>query len=150
MESVVRAAVFYLILMVLFRLTGKRALSEVTTFDLVLLLIISEATQEALTDNDRSFTNSVLLVATLLAMNVVMSLIKQRSPGVQRTLESLPLIILRDGKPIHDRMNAERVDEGDILAAARQQEGLERLDQLKLAILERNGQITVVPKPSGA
>ena len=82
MESVIRAAVVYLVLLVLFRIAGKRSLAEVTTFDLVLLLIISEATQQAMVDNDNSMTNALLLVVTLISMNILFSLIARRSKGL--------------------------------------------------------------------
>jgi uncharacterized membrane protein YcaP (DUF421 family) len=146
MESVIRAAVVYVVLLILFRIAGKRALTEVTSFDLVLLLIISEATQQAMIDNDNSMTNAFLLVTTLIFLNIVFSLIAHRWKGFEKLVEDVPLVILKDGKPIREYLDKERVDEGEILEAARANEGLERLDQIKYAILERTGQITIVPK----
>ena len=78
MESVLGATTIYLFLLLLFRLSGKRTLAEVTPFDLILLLIISEATQSALVGSDDSLTNAMLLVATLVGLNVLMSEIKVR------------------------------------------------------------------------
>lgn len=146
MESIIRAAVVYVVLLVLFRISGKRSLAEVTSFDLVLLLIISEATQQAMIDNDNSMTNSLLLVATLIGMNILFSVISTRWKAFQRLVEDVPLVILEDGKPLLQRMRKERVEEDEILEAARQSQGLERLDQVKYAILERTGHITIVPK----
>ena len=145
MESVIRAAVVYVVLLILFRIAGKRALTEVTSFDLVLLLIISEATQQAMIDNDNSMTNAFLLVTTLIFLNIVFSLIGHSWKGFEKLVEDVPLVILKDGKPIREYLDKERVDEGEILEAARANEGLERLDQIKYAILERTGQITIVP-----
>ena len=149
MDSVVRAAAVYLVLLLLFRLVGKRTLADTGVFDFVLLLIVSEAIQQALIDDDNSMTNAFLIVSTLLALNVGFSLLKQRSPLVERLVDDLPLVIVADGRPLKDLMTKARVDEMDILQAARQQEGLERLDQIKYAVLERNGAISVVPKQAG-
>ena len=146
MESVIRAAVVYVVLLVLFRISGKRSLAEVTSFDLVLLLIISEATQQAMIDTDNSMTNSLLLVSTLIGMNILLSVLTKRWKFFDKLVEDVPLVILKDGAPIRERMRKERVDENDIMEAARATEGLERLDQIKYAILERTGHITIVPK----
>ena len=146
MESIIRAAVVYVVLLVLFRISGKRSLAEVTSFDLVLLLIISEATQQAMIDTDNSMTNSLLIVATLIGMNILFSVIATRWKPFQKLVEDVPLVILEDGRPLLQRMRKERVEEDEILEAARQSQGLERLDQIKYAILERTGHITIVPK----
>lgn len=146
MESVIRAAIVYVVLMLLFRVAGKRSLAEVTSFDLVLLLIISEASQQAMIDNDNSMTNALLLVSTLIGMNILLSIVTKRWKPLDRWIEDVPLVILRNGEPIRERMRKERIDESDILEAARASEGLERLDQIKFAILERTGHITIVPK----
>jgi uncharacterized membrane protein YcaP (DUF421 family) len=146
MESILRAAVVYLFLLVLFRLSGKRTLAEVTTFDFVLLLIISEATQQALVGNDNSMTNAFLLVTTLVVLNVLFSEIKQRLKSAERVLDGLPLLIVEHGKPLHDRMQKERVDVDDVLDAAREIHGLEKLEQIKYAVLERNGKISIIPQ----
>ena len=149
MDSVVRAAVVYLVLLVLFRLVGKRSLAETGAFDFVLLLIISEAIQQALIDGDNSMTNAFLIVLTLLGLNVAFSLLKQRWETFERLVDDVPLVILADGRPLKELMDKARVDEKDVLQAARQQEGLERLDQIKYAVLERNGGISVVPERAG-
>src|SRR5688500_4427552 len=142
MESVIRPALVYLLLLVLLRLTGKRTLAQITSFDFVLLLIISEATQQALIGEDNSMTNAAIVVATLIGLNILMSLLKQRYKWVDRILDDIPLVILADGKLLRDRMNKARVDEDDILDAAREVHGLERLEQIRHAILERDGKIS--------
>jgi uncharacterized membrane protein YcaP (DUF421 family) len=145
MESVLRGLVVYFFLLLIFRIAGKRTLSENTNFDLVLLLIISETTQQAMVDNDHSITNGFLLILTLIGANVGLSLLKQRFPALERWLEGTPLVIIEDGKVLRDRMDKTRVDEADILEAARALRGLERLEQIKYAVVERNGDITIVP-----
>jgi uncharacterized membrane protein YcaP (DUF421 family) len=146
MESVIRAAVVYVVLLVLFRIAGKRCLAEITTFDLVLLLIISEAVQQAMIDNDNSMTNALLLVSTLVGLNILVSVVAKRWQFFDKLIEDVPLVIVRNGEPLRDRMRKERIDENDVLEAARELEGLERLEQIKYAILERTGHITIVPK----
>jgi uncharacterized membrane protein YcaP (DUF421 family) len=146
MDSVVRAAAVYLVLLLLFRIVGKRSLGETGTFDFVLLLIIAEATQQAMIDDDNSMTNAFLIIVTLLALNIGFSIIKQRSPLVDRLIDDVPVLIVADGNPLKDRMNRARVDERDILQAARESQGLARLDQIQYAVLERDGAISVVPK----
>jgi uncharacterized membrane protein YcaP (DUF421 family) len=145
-ESVIRPALVYLFVLVLLRLTGKRTLAQITTFDFVLLLIISEATQLALIGEDNSMINSAIVVATLVGLNVLMSLLKQRWPWVDRLLDDVPIVIVENGKPLKDRMDKVRVDENDVLDAARQIHGLERMDQIRHAILERDGQISIIPR----
>jgi uncharacterized membrane protein YcaP (DUF421 family) len=146
MDSVLHGLAVYVILLVVFRISGKRTLSQVTTFDFVLLLIIAEVTQQALVGQDYSMTNFVLLVATLIGLDIAMSFVKERSPRLDRLLEGQPLVIVENGKALHDRMQKARVDDEDVLTAARMHQGLERMEQIKYAVLERNGGITIVPK----
>jgi uncharacterized membrane protein YcaP (DUF421 family) len=144
MESVLRALAIYAVLMVLFRITGKRSLGQITTFDFILLLIISEAIQNGLVGDSYSITNAFVLVTTLVLVDVGLSLVKGRSPRIERYLDGTPLVIVEGGRLLHDRMGKARVDEGDVLNAARR-DGLERLAQVKHAVLERNGDISIIP-----
>lgn len=146
MESIARGFVMYLFLLVVFRLSGKRTLSQATTFDLVLLLIISEVTQEAMVDDDHSMTNAMILIITLIGTGILMAWLKQVSPTLDRLLEGEPIIVVEHGRLLYERMKKEHVDEGDLLEAARALHGLERLDQIKYAIIERNGGISIVPR----
>ncbi len=149
MDAVPRAAVVYVVLLLLFRLVGKRTLAETGAFDFVLLLIIAEATQQAMIDDDNSMTNAFLVILTLLVLNVGISLVKQRWPLVDRLVDDVPVLVVADGRVIRDRMEKARIDERDILQAARQSQGVESLDQIKYAVLERSGGISVVPKQGG-
>jgi uncharacterized membrane protein YcaP (DUF421 family) len=145
MESVIRAAAVYLFLLLVFRLAGQRTLAQITTFDLALLLIISEAIQQALIGNDNSMINAALAVLTLAGLNVSLSILKQRSKTAEKVLEDVPLVLVAEGRLLKDRMDKVRVDEDDILEAARSHHGLERLDQIRFAVLERTGDISIVP-----
>lgn len=146
MESVLRALAVYGFLLLVFRIAGKRSLAQITTFDFVLLLIIAETTQQALLGEDFSLTNCFLLISTLLVVEVFLSVWKRRHPAVDRVLDGLPLILMEDGRLLQDRMKRSRVNRDDILTAARQTHGLKSLDEVKFAVLERSGGISIIPK----
>ncbi|ONH49936.1 Protein of unknown function [Pseudomonas cedrina] len=145
MDSVLRAAAIYLVLLVLFKIAGRRSLAELTTFDLVLLMVIGEATQQALLGDDFSLTNAVLVIITLIAIDIGFSLVKLRSRGFSRVLDGGPTIVVEHGKVLHERLKRARMDESDILEAARSAQGIVQIDQIQFAILERNGKISVIP-----
>jgi uncharacterized membrane protein YcaP (DUF421 family) len=145
-DSIFRALAVYVVLLVIFRIAGKRALSQATTFDLVLALIISEAIQQALVDRDGSLTGAFLVVVTLVGADVLFSVVKQRWERFDRIVEGTPVTVVEQGKPLRDRMRRERVDDDDILEAARELRGITTLGEIERAVVERSGQITVVPK----
>lgn len=146
MESIVRGAVVYLVLLLVFRITGKRSLAQITTFDAVLLLIIAEAIQQAMVESDNSMTNAFMLVITLLGLDVLFSLLAVRSTKIDKLLNDAPLVLVENGQMLKDRMMKARVGEDDILEEARMLMGVERVDQIKYAVLERNGGISIIPK----
>lgn len=145
MDTVLRAAAIYVILLVAVRLSGRRTLSELTTFDFILVLVISEAVQQGMVGENYSITNAAIIVVTLVLIDVGLSVIKTRVPWVQKVLEGVPTVLVENGKPLTDRMKKARVSEDDIMVSARQLQGLERMDQIKFAILEAGGRITVIP-----
>jgi uncharacterized membrane protein YcaP (DUF421 family) len=146
MESILRAAAIYIVLLIVFRISGRRTLSEMTSFDFVLLLIIGEATQQALLGEDFSLTNAVLVIVTLLTLDIAISIWKQRSNGAKRFIEGVPTVLVDHGKPLRALMDKARVREDEVLEAARRTHGLERMDQIKFAVLEVSGGISIVPK----
>ena len=150
MDSIFRGIAVYGFLLLIFRVAGKRTLSQITTFDVVLLLIISESIQQALIDSDNSVTNAFLLVVTLVGLDVTLSLVKRRSKRIARLLDGTAIVIIENGHLHHDRMEKERIEASDILSSARELQGLERLDQIKYAVLERNGEISIIPQRSAA
>src|SRR5688572_7813523 len=114
MDLILRAIIVYLFLLVIFRIAGKRSLAKITTFDLVLTLIISESIQQALVDSDNSMTGAFLVVIALVGTDILLSHAKQRWPRVERVLQGLPLVIVEEGKPQEERMARERVDRSDV------------------------------------
>jgi len=145
MDTVLRSVAVYLFVLVVFRISGKRSLSQITTFDFILLLIISEATQQALLGNDYSIINALVVIASLIVLDVAFSWIEGRWPGFGRVMGSLPVVIVEHGRLLGDRAKQEGITLSEILAAGREHHGLERLEQFKYAILERHGGISVVP-----
>ena len=148
MNPVIRATAMYGFLWLVFRIAGKRTLSEATTFDFVLLLIVAETTQQALLGNDFSLTNAFILITTLVGIDIGISLLKQRFPRIERVIDGEPVLIVDNGRLLEKRMARARVDREDILEAARRLQGLERMDQIKYAVLEQSGGITIIPKSS--
>lgn len=146
MDAVLRAGAIYLALMVLFRITGRRALGELTSFDFVLLLVIGEATQQALLGDDFSITNAVLVIITLLSIDIGFSLLKRRSKRIGKLIDGGPTIIVENGMYLRGRMHEARVEEDDIMQAARLAQGIESVDQIKFAIIERNGKISIITR----
>lgn len=145
MNVVVRGLIIYLFLLLVFRMIGKRTLNETTTFDLVLLLIISEVTQNALVGEDFSLTASAVLICTLMSTDLLFSLLKGKWKVFGHVTEGLPLVIVENGKPLKKRMDKAKVDEEDVLHAARFNQGLQRMDEIKYAVLEKDGGISIVP-----
>jgi uncharacterized membrane protein YcaP (DUF421 family) len=146
MDAVLRAVAVYLFLLILIRLTGKRSLAQLSTFDFVLLLIVAEATQQALLGDDFSVTNAYIIILTLLALDRLLDAAAARFERFDRWVNGAPLVLIENGHLHRDRMRRVRIAEDDIMQSARQSQGLERLDQVKHAVLERAGGISVVPR----
>lgn len=146
MQSVIQAACVYLFLLVVFRLAGRRTVAKLTTFDFVLVLVISEATQSALVGHDASLTGAFLVILTLIGIDVVLSMVKMRFKTIERWIDGVPLVIVRDGRPLLDLMDRARVDLEDVLTAARESHGLPNLEAIDHAVLEANGRISIIPK----
>jgi uncharacterized membrane protein YcaP (DUF421 family) len=146
MNPVIRGLAVYLFVFVIFRILGKRSLAEVTTFDFVLLLIISETTTDALIGEDYSLVGCFIMVCTLVAVDFLFSKLKEKSGWFSTVADGAPLVIVDDGKPLKRRMEKGKVDESDVLEAARMLHGLQRMEQIKWAVLERDGSISIIPK----
>ncbi|MFZ3389504.1 MULTISPECIES: DUF421 domain-containing protein [Buttiauxella] len=146
MDMVLRALAIYLILMVVFKIAGRRALLQMTSFDLILLLIISEATQQALLGNDFSVTGAMITIVTLIVVDILFGMIKKYLPGADDLLDGTPVILVENGYLFQDKMKKADISCDDILLMARVDHGITRLDEIKFAILETNGHISIVPE----
>jgi uncharacterized membrane protein YcaP (DUF421 family) len=145
MNPVIRGIIIYLFLLLIFRIMGKRSLSETTMFDLLVLLIISEVTQQAMVNTDNSITAAAILISTLLGLDLILSLLKKPFKTFEKIVEGTPLIIVDHGKPLKDRMSKSNIDEEDVMQAARSNQGLEKMEQVKYAVLEKDGTISIIP-----
>jgi uncharacterized membrane protein YcaP (DUF421 family) len=146
MDAVLRTVAIYAFLLVVLRMSGRRTLAQMTTFDLVVLLIISEATQQALLGDDFSVTNALVVIVTLLAIDIGLSLVKQYVPSSAKLIDGLPMVVVENGALLEERMRRARIDERDILESARETQGLESIEQIKFAVIEITGSITIIPK----
>ncbi|QJR79328.1 DUF421 domain-containing protein [Alteromonas pelagimontana] len=144
METVLRAAGMYLVLVVM-RLVGRRTLMQMTSFDFILLLIVGEATQQALLTNDHSMTGAMLTIVTLFSIDYILGAWKERSPTAERIIDGTPIILVENGKELSERMKKASVETDEILLASRDSQGLESIDQIKFAVLEKNGRISIIP-----
>src|SRR3954451_16728119 len=145
MDAVIKATVVFFVLWAILRISGRRTLGEMTAFDFVLFLIIGGSTQRAITGQDYSLTNALLLVATFIVLDIGMSILEVKWPAMRPILNSQPMILVDNGYPLTRRMRRARVTEDNILEAARRLHGLESMQQIKFAILESTGEITIVP-----
>lgn len=145
MDPLLRALLVYGFVLLVLRLMGKRSIAQITIFDLVLLLIISEATQQALLGDDFSMTNSFIVVTALIGTDRLLQHLELRSERVGRWLNDTPLVLVADGRPDERRLRKSRVEIDDVLEAGRRYFGLERLEEVKYAVLERDGGISIIP-----
>ena len=146
MDAVLRGAAIYLFLLVLFRVAGRRTFAEMTSFDFVLLLVIGEATQQALLGDDFSVTNAFIVIVTLIGIDILFSMLKNHLPWLDKVVEGQPMIVVEHGKPFLQRLKRARISVDDVLGAARELRGLEHIGQIKFAVLEPNGNISIIPE----
>jgi uncharacterized membrane protein YcaP (DUF421 family) len=146
MESVIRGVVIYLLLLVIMRISGRRTMAQMTAFDFVLLLIIAETTQQALLGDDFSITNAAVLILTLFTMDIGLAYLKRLLPGVGKLMDGQPTILIHDGEIDERALRRARIDISEIMAAARARHGLERLDQVKHAVLEVDSGVSITPR----
>ncbi len=131
------AAVFFLIWLVV-RVVGKRELSEMAPFDFVILVVMGDLIAEAVIAEDTSVTGAVVAVATFGLLTVAMSWLSWRMPKRRSFFEGVPTLLIRDGRIIEESLRIERLNEADLLAAAREN-GIESLESVKWAVLEQDG-----------
>jgi uncharacterized membrane protein YcaP (DUF421 family) len=142
---VLRACLVYLILLALIRASGKRTMGQFTPFDMLLVVLLGNAVQNALLGKDTSLGGGLLLAATLILLNYGVGWLSTRSRRVETLVEGEPVLIARDGKLLDSVLRREMVTSSDFDAALRQQ-GCLSIDDVALAVLEINGHITIVPK----
>ena len=144
-EILLRTFVIYLTVLVLLRVAGKRELGQMTPFDLVVILVIANAVQNAMTGGDNSLTGGILAAGTLTIVNIAVGRWGYLIPFFRRLVASEPRVLLRDGTPLVDAMEDENVDLEELEMAAREH-GIADLKDVTCAILEEDGSISIIPK----
>jgi uncharacterized membrane protein YcaP (DUF421 family) len=145
-ELIVRGLVVYIFIVIVLRLTGKRQVGQLAPFDLVLLLVLSNAVQNAMNGGDNSITAGILSATTLIIANGIVGRITFKSKRMERLIEGRPEILIHNGKLFTDIMKKELVTHHELNAALRAA-GCACIEEVHYAILENTGQITVHAKP---
>lgn len=145
LELVVRSIIVYAVFLVALRVSGKRELGQFTVFDLAAVLLGANALQPAITGPDASIPGAVLILVTLFGTNRLVAVARRRFLTVRRLLDVPPTIVARDGAWLPDALEHEELDDDDLSAALREH-GLDDVSEVRLAVLEHDGSISVVPK----
>jgi uncharacterized membrane protein YcaP (DUF421 family) len=141
---IVRAAVVYVFVLVILRFTGKRQVGQLAPFDLVLLLILSNAVQNSMNGGDNSITGGLILASTLVLLNFAVGWLTFRSKGLEALIEGRPIIIVHDGKVDHRALRKVQMTKHELEAALRA-EGCAGPEEVRFAVIENNGHVTVIP-----
>ena len=144
MDLVVRAAVAFFFVLLLTRVVGRRELSSLEPFDLILLVVVGDLIQQGVTQSDMSFTGAVLATGTFALMVLAVSYVGFRFRRLEPLIEPQPLIVVQDGEVIEANLRKERMTVGELLAEARQQK-IASLSEVKWAVLESNGRVSFIP-----
>jgi len=150
MDSVLKALLIYVVLWLLIRISGRRTLAELSTFDLILFLIIGGATQRALIGQDYSLINAFVVITTLIAIDILVGLVERDFSLFGKIIKGVPTILVDDGHLLTGRMRRARITADEIMERARSVHGLETLEQIKYAILEASGDISIIPRDKPA
>jgi uncharacterized membrane protein YcaP (DUF421 family) len=141
MEIVYRALFVFGFLWFITRVSGRATLGELSTFQLLLYVTMGDLVQQAVTQQDYSVTSAVLAVSVFALLTIFLSWLNSRSPRVRPLTHGTPIVIVQNGQPIEASMRAERVSLDDLIAAARN-EGIDTMDDIRLAVLETNGRMS--------
>lgn len=145
-EKVFRSVIIYVFFLLVFRLMGKRQVGQLTPFDLVLLLIISNVVQNAAIGNDNSLGGGLIGAVAILLLNVLFVEATYRSRRLRHLLEPYPTILIHDGRVLEAHLHRERITRDDLKAALRRS-GVVEPSEVRFAVLEANGGISVIPYP---
>jgi uncharacterized membrane protein YcaP (DUF421 family) len=145
MDLVIRATVVFLFIFLITRIAGRRELSSMQPFDLILLVVIGDLVQQGITQSDESVTGTLIVISTITLLSVFVSWISFRSGRLRLITEGESIILVEDGEPIERNLRRERLTRGDLEEEARRQQ-VSSLGDIRWAILERDGSISVIPK----
>ena len=140
----IRTIAVYLVVLLGLRLSGKREIGQMTVFDLVVLLLIANAVQNAMVGQDTSLIGGILAAVVLLGINAIVANLRLRWPRLRRLVEGTPTLLVLHGEVIPQHMRKEGIDEESLLAALREH-GVAEISGVEMAVLEIDGSISVVP-----
>ena len=143
-DLVIRAAVVYGFLLILLRITGKRQVGQLAPFDLVLLLVLSNAVQNSMNGGDNSITAGLISAATLVGLNWFVGCATFRKKRIEALVEGRPMVLIHDGKIDHHMLSRVQMTIHELRAALRA-EGCAGEEEVRFALLENNGHVTVIP-----
>jgi uncharacterized membrane protein YcaP (DUF421 family) len=149
MDIVLRASAAFVFVFLLLRLMGRRELSTLEPFDVILLVVIGDLVQQGVTQSDMSLTGTILAVGTFGLLVIVTSWLSFRSRIARKVLEAAPIVVVEHGRAVDRNLRAERLTLEEVASAARIQQ-LASLDEVEWAIVEPSGQISFIPRASGA
>ena len=149
MDLVARALIAFLFVLLLTRVVGRRELSSLQPFDLILLVMIGDLVQQGVTQNDFSITGMLLVGSTIGLLTVLVSWTSFRFPRLRPVLDGEPVIVVQDGEPIRKNLDRNRLTLDELRAAARQEQ-IGSLDDVQWAVLETSGRISFIPKGRAA
>ena len=145
MDIVLRGIAIYVFIYVLTRVVGRRELSSLEPFDLILLIILGDSVQQGLTQDDYSVTGAMIAIATIVALQVSTSWLSFRFPRLRPVLDGEPIVVVEDGKPIERNLKRERLTIEELMEEARMQQ-IASMDEIQWAVLENSGTISFVKK----
>jgi uncharacterized membrane protein YcaP (DUF421 family) len=145
MDLVFRATAIFFFLYVITRVIGRRELASLEPFDIILLVVIGDLIQQGVTQSDYSVTGAMTVIATFAALTVFISWINLRFKRLRLALDGQPIVLVMDGKVLEGNLRRERMSIDELEAEARLQQA-ESLDDVKLAVLETGGNISIIPK----
>jgi uncharacterized membrane protein YcaP (DUF421 family) len=146
-DIALRSILLFFVVFLLTRAIGRRELSSLEPFDLILLIILGDAIQQGLTQDDYSVTGALIVISTFAALQVGISYLSFRSKRLRPILEGEPIVLVEDGRVIEKNMRRGRLTQGELAAAARQEQ-IASLDEIRWAVLETSGKISFIPKQS--
>ena len=149
LSIVARTLLVYLALLAGLRLAGKRELGQMTPFDLVVILLIANAVQNAMVGPDTSVTGGLIAAGVLVSVNYGVALARERLPWLRRAVEGTPTLLINDGKFVPEHLRREGLEEDEVLMAIREH-GVSDVKDVRIAVLETDGSISIVPVDAGA
>jgi uncharacterized membrane protein YcaP (DUF421 family) len=145
MDLVIRATVVFFFIFLVTRIAGRRELSTLEPFDLILLVVLGDLVQQGITQSDESVTGTLIVISTVTLLSIAVSWVSFRSSRIRLATEGEPLILIQDGQIIERNLRRERLTHGDVEEEARRQQ-VASLGDVRWAILEKEGSITFIPK----